>query len=307
MLVLWYRIALVKNPSVSRINPNVLEISALICLSDAREICECLKNNGDFEIPTDQLLVGPHATRRKILKAISRIFRNEDFKCDLVTFYFGGHGIVSKNKADNKNEGYIAPYDMDPDDPYVNSINLEELKTVISTSQNGASVTMFLDSCFAGIAAQGVTRQYGILDIAETRNLYVTKLKNMVESPNQSANLFNSYVKNLLAVASVQKNDFDLLTPFDVMFAKGKARLLHYYNSNSGKDITTKHHHHQAWPMSSSLPESPVLVLYAPVNRFHIMDISPDRSVVRALLSRGLDVYLLDWGYPECNDSFVYL
>lgn len=117
--------------------------------------------------------------------------------------------------------------------------------------------------------------------------------------------LFNSYVKNLLAVASVQKNDFDRLTPFDVMFAKGKARLLHYYNSDSGKDITTKRH--QASPMSSSLPQSPVLLLYAPINRFHIMDICPDRSVVRALLSRGLDVYLLDWGYPEWNDSCLSL
>ena len=117
--------------------------------------------------------------------------------------------------------------------------------------------------------------------------------------------LFNSYVKTLFAVASVQKKDFDHLTPFDVMFAKGKARLLHYYDSNSGKDITTKHH--QASPMSSSLPQAPILLLYAPINRFHIMDICPDRSVVRVLLSRGLDVYLLDWGYPEWNDSCLSL
>ena len=117
--------------------------------------------------------------------------------------------------------------------------------------------------------------------------------------------LINSYVKNLLAVASVQKKDFDLLTPFDVMFAKGKARLLHYYNSNSGKNITTKHH--QVSPMSLSPPQSPVLLLYAPINRFYIMDISLDRSVVRALLSRGLDVYLLDWGYPDWNDSCLSL
>ena len=120
--------------------------------------------------------------------------------------------------------------------------------------------------------------------------------------------LFNSYIKNLLAVASVQKKDL-LPTPFDVMFAKGKASLLHYYDSNSGKNITNNHH--QTLPMSSSssssLPQSPVLLLYAPINRFHIMDISSDRSVVRALLSRGLDVYLLDWGYLGWNDSCLSL
>jgi polyhydroxyalkanoate synthase len=38
------------------------------------------------------------------------------------------------------------------------------------------------------------------------------------------------------------------------------------------------------------------------------MDINPARSVVKALLSKGLDVYLLDWGYPNSkyNDLSLY-
>ena len=160
--------------------------------NDALEICERLKNKGDFEISTDQFLVGPHATRKKILKAISRIFRNEDFKCDLVTFYFAGHGIVDKN------EGYIAPYDMDPDDPYVSGIRMEDLRSVMSESQNDASVIMFLDCCFAGKATQEPVRG-GVLTTPETRNLSATQLKNMIEAPNKSDELERGRGRIILA------------------------------------------------------------------------------------------------------------
>lgn len=33
------------------------------------------------------------------------------------------------------------------------------------------------------------------------------------------------------------------------------------------------------------------------------MDIRADISIIRNLLSNGLDVYLLDWGYPSLEDS----
>src|SRR5215472_10215913 len=48
-------------------------------------------------------------------------------------------------------------------------------------------------------------------------------------------------------------------------------------------------------------------MIFAPINRFHIMDISQERSVVKRLLSEGLDVYLLDWGYPGWEDSSLSL
>ena len=37
------------------------------------------------------------------------------------------------------------------------------------------------------------------------------------------------------------------------------------------------------------------------------MDIGQDKSVVRNLMSEGLDVYLLDWGYPSWEDSSLSL
>ncbi len=43
---------------------------------------------------------------------------------------------------------------------------------------------------------------------------------------------------------------------------------------------------------------TPVLIVYALVNRPYMLDLQPDRSLVQQLLLQGLDVYLIDWGYP---------
>jgi polyhydroxyalkanoate synthase len=48
--------------------------------------------------------------------------------------------------------------------------------------------------------------------------------------------------------------------------------------------------------------ETPVLVVYALVNRPYILDLQPDRSVVRRLLEAGFVVYLVDWGEPSRLD-----
>jgi polyhydroxyalkanoate synthase subunit PhaC len=51
----------------------------------------------------------------------------------------------------------------------------------------------------------------------------------------------------------------------------------------------------------------PVLISYALVNRPYMTDLQEDRSLVRNLLQLGLDVYLIDWGYPKRNDRWLTL
>ena len=46
----------------------------------------------------------------------------------------------------------------------------------------------------------------------------------------------------------------------------------------------------------------PLLIVYALVNRPYMMDLQEDRSLIRGLLEAGLDVYLIDWGYPDAGD-----
>jgi len=47
----------------------------------------------------------------------------------------------------------------------------------------------------------------------------------------------------------------------------------------------------------------PLLLVYALVNRPLVLDLAPERSVVRALVASGLDVYLLDWGDPRAGEA----
>ncbi len=51
----------------------------------------------------------------------------------------------------------------------------------------------------------------------------------------------------------------------------------------------------------------PVLINYALVNRPYMADLQEDRSLVRGLLLQGLDVYLIDWGYPDGGDRYLTL
>jgi polyhydroxyalkanoate synthase len=51
----------------------------------------------------------------------------------------------------------------------------------------------------------------------------------------------------------------------------------------------------------------PILVVYALVNRPYMVDLQDDRSLVKNLLERGEDVYLIDWGYPDLADRWLTL
>jgi polyhydroxyalkanoate synthase subunit PhaC len=46
----------------------------------------------------------------------------------------------------------------------------------------------------------------------------------------------------------------------------------------------------------------PVLICFALVNRPYVLDLQPDRSLVRRLLEAGRSVYLIDWGTPDDDD-----
>ncbi|MEQ8493859.1 MAG: class III poly(R)-hydroxyalkanoic acid synthase subunit PhaC, partial [Gammaproteobacteria bacterium] len=51
----------------------------------------------------------------------------------------------------------------------------------------------------------------------------------------------------------------------------------------------------------------PLLIVYALVNRPDMVDLQADRSLVRALIAHGFDVYLLDWGTPGPADRTLGL
>ncbi|MDX2232343.1 MAG: class III poly(R)-hydroxyalkanoic acid synthase subunit PhaC [Leptolyngbyaceae cyanobacterium bins.349] len=60
-------------------------------------------------------------------------------------------------------------------------------------------------------------------------------------------------------------------------------------------------------PIAPQVLTTPVLIVYALVNRPLMVDLQVDRSLVANLLKLGLDVYLIDWGYPTRSDRWLTL
>jgi polyhydroxyalkanoate synthase subunit PhaC len=104
--------------------------------------------------------------------------------------------------------------------------------------------------------------------------------------------MFNSYIQNMMSLATSSILKEYQLSPHDIIYLKGKTRLLHYHSIKEKEEENNS---------------KPLLIIYAPINRFHIMDLNPKRSVVRNLLSNGLDIYLLDLGYPTKEDDKLSL
>src|SRR5436309_7393470 len=76
-------------------------------------------------------------------------------------------------------------------------------------------------------------------------------------------------------------------TPHEIVHEARLYRLLHYR------------------PMVSKTARTPILFVYALINRSYILDLQPDKSWIRNLLSQGLDIYLIDWKTPAQVDKYV--
>ena len=60
-------------------------------------------------------------------------------------------------------------------------------------------------------------------------------------------------------------------------------------------------------PVKEQLQSIPLLIVYALVNRPYMIDLQEDRSIIKGLLEKGVDVYLVDWGYPDGADRYLGL
>ena len=78
-------------------------------------------------------------------------------------------------------------------------------------------------------------------------------------------------------------------TPCDVVYTEDRIKLKHYKPDPSVKPSL----------------KTPLLIVYALINRETMLDIQPERSVIRSFLAQGIDVYMLEWGYPTLKDRFL--
>ena len=81
--------------------------------------------------------------------------------------------------------------------------------------------------------------------------------------------------------------DTDLAkTPYEVVYREDRVKLKHYR------------------PRTEIRYKTPLLVTYALINRETMLDLQPGRSVVERFLDAGIDLYMIDWGYPTRKDRF---
>jgi polyhydroxyalkanoate synthase len=78
-------------------------------------------------------------------------------------------------------------------------------------------------------------------------------------------------------------------TPYEVVYEEDRVKLKHYY------PVLPK----------SKLMKTPLLVVYALINRETMLDLQPGRSIVQNFLNDGIDLYMIDWGYPTRKDKFL--
>lgn len=104
----------------------------------------------------------------------------------------------------------------------------------------------------------------------------------------EGCRMWDRYLK-LPQVPEMARDVSVATTPHDVVYEEDSLRLLRYRNEHS-IDFA-----------------EPILVCFALVNRPYILDLQPDRSVIRQLMKRGFDVYLIDWGVPTAADRSLRL
>lgn len=67
-------------------------------------------------------------------------------------------------------------------------------------------------------------------------------------------------------------------------------------------DHISMHHYDRSEPAKCKIP---CLVSFALMNRQTVLDIEPERSLIKKLLSEGLDLYIMDWGYPGKQHRYL--
>lgn len=77
------------------------------------------------------------------------------------------------------------------------------------------------------------------------------------------------------------------VTPKELVWQRDKVKLYHYIRETPAKC------------------KIPVLVSFAMLNRHDVLDLQPDRSLMKKLLEEGLDIYIMDWGYPTQADKYL--
>jgi len=90
----------------------------------------------------------------------------------------------------------------------------------------------------------------------------------------------------LMSRAGEMAERYGQRTPSDVIYTENKLRVMRYQ------------------PQVEKPHPIPLLMTPPLIMPYYIMDLKPGKSLVAYLVSRGLDVFMIDWGVPDASDRF---
>lgn len=111
-------------------------------------------------------------------------------------------------------------------------------------------------------------------------------INELQKSVDETLDLNKKLIQGFSNMTSIKEIDI-ATTPKELVYEEDKMKIYHYT------------------PVVKNPHSTPVLVSYALVNKQYMLDLQEDRSVVKSWLNAGLDVYMIDWGYPDHIDKFL--
>jgi polyhydroxyalkanoate synthase subunit PhaC len=153
------------------------------------------------------------------------------------------------------------------------------------------------------------SRYHKAFDEKFREEAFVNTLSNNIANYSQLAKItgLGKLYKHFSTRSSVWNNDFiqpirDTIgrTPSEKICEIEKYSLFHYkrhYDENTTDKAVS----------STSRNNTPLLIIYAFINRHYILDLLPEISVIRSLLDQGLDIFAADWGTPSAYDRSLTL
>ncbi len=110
-------------------------------------------------------------------------------------------------------------------------------------------------------------------------SLNINQMKEVIE-------LAEKMIKGAEVLKNIQ--DIDIATTPKTAVYKEDKLVLYHYDRETPPTIKT-----------------PVLITYALVNTYKMLDLQPNRSYIKNLLKGGTNLYLVDWGFPTKADSYL--
>ena len=92
---------------------------------------------------------------------------------DTLIFYFSGHGL-----PDGRGKHFLAPSDIDPNDPFEKGLDFETLEYLINKRCNSDRIIAILDCCFSGAAGlEGAKGEDDISVAKQAREAMESRMK----------------------------------------------------------------------------------------------------------------------------------